>query len=69
MVVIDRFEGKYAVCEIEKRKMVNIEIDVLPSEAKEGDVIIFNNGTYYIDAIETEKRKKLIEDETNGLWD
>ncbi len=39
-VIIDRFEGKYAVCEKKNLEMIDIEIDKLPKEVKEGDVLI-----------------------------
>ena len=37
-VVIDRFEGFYAVCEIEKGRFANIPIALVP-DAKEGDIV------------------------------
>ena len=38
-VVIDRFEGSYAVVEINKGKFVNLPKELVP-DAKEGDVIV-----------------------------
>jgi len=38
-VIVDRFEGKYAVCEKEGNVMINIEKSQLPKGVKEGDVI------------------------------
>lgn len=61
-VIIDRFEGNYAVCEKEDRAMINIEISRIPSEAKEGDVLEVYSNNITIDINETEKRKKLIEE-------
>ena len=39
-VTIDRFEGKYAVVELENLTMINMERVLLPKTAKEGDLVI-----------------------------
>lgn len=67
-VVIDRFEGIYAVCEKDDRTMMDIKRINLPQGAKEGDVLIIVNNEISIDAAETEKRKKEIEELTTDLW-
>jgi len=59
--IIDRFEGGYAVVELDKGDMINIEIAKLPADVKEGDIIyIEDNGRIIIDHIETENRKRNI---------
>jgi hypothetical protein len=68
ILVIDRFEGDYAVCEKEDRTMLNIEKRRIPSDAKEGDVLVLEGDNARIDMTETEKRKKLIEELTKNLW-
>lgn len=64
--IIDRFEGRFAVCEDEKQEMVNIPVESLPADVKEGDVLAESNGSFYIIHEESEKIKadikKLIED-------
>ena len=40
-LIIDRFEGDFAVCETEDLEFVNFPKAVLPLDAKEGDVIQF----------------------------
>jgi len=67
-VIIDRFEGDFAVCEKEDRKMIDIERNKVPSTAKEGDVLNIINDRITIDHDETEKRKKEIEELTKDLW-
>ena len=42
--IIDRFEGKWAVCEAEDGKMIDIEKSKLPKNARAGDVIVQENG-------------------------
>jgi hypothetical protein len=67
-VIIDRFEGNFAVCEKEDRTMVDIEKSKIPITAKEGDVLNITNDRITIDSEETEKRKKEIEKLTKDLW-
>lgn len=68
-VVIDRFEGPYAICEKENREIIDIERSAIPSEAKEGDVLNIEGDVITIDAYETEKRKAEIEELTKDLWE
>lgn len=67
-VVIDRFEGKYAVCEKEDKSMLDIEKNRIPAAAKEGDVLEVSGSLITIDEKETINRKKEIEDLTKDLW-
>ena len=67
-VIIDRFEGNFAVCEKEDRQMLDIEKSKIPTTAKAGDVLDIINDRITIDLEETEKRKKEIEELTKDLW-
>ena len=67
-VTIDRFEGKFAVCEKEDRTMLNIERSKLPANAKEGDILIIQGDIIKIDTGSTSKRKKTIEGLMADLW-
>lgn len=64
--IIDRFEGEWAVLELEGNISKNISLSMLPHGVKEGDVIIFSNDKWCFDKGETEKLKteidKLAED-------
>ena len=62
-VIFDRFEGEYAVVEIEVAKYVNIPKILLPN-SKEGDVIKIE-----IDKKETEERKKNIQKLMNTVFE
>lgn len=64
--VIDRVEDKYAVIELEEGPMINMPFELIPRDAKEGDVLIIDVS---IDRDETENRKKTIEELTKDLWD
>ena len=67
-VVIDRFEGAFAVCEKEDITMIDIKRDHLPKAAKEGDVLDICGETIVIDIEETKKRREKIEELTKNLW-
>lgn len=61
-VIIDRFEGDYAVVETEDKIMVNLPKLLIPG-AKEGDVISIS-----IDEEETKQRKDNISKLMDDLW-
>ncbi|WP_139904698.1 DUF3006 domain-containing protein [Clostridium thermarum] len=67
-VVIDRFEGNYAVCEKEDRTIIDISRDKLPPEAKVGDVLIITEDVIVIDIERTKEKKREIEELTKDLW-
>jgi len=67
-VIIDRFEGNYAVCEKEDRTMINIEKAKVLCQAKEGDVLIIKENEIIIDKEATLKRKEQIKEQTKDLW-
>jgi D-Tyr-tRNAtyr deacylase len=61
-VIIDRFEGEYAVVEIEDGTFGRISKAILPG-AKEGDVVLVE-----IDHGETQKRRKKIQKLMDEVW-
>jgi hypothetical protein len=61
-VIIDRFEGKKAVCEKTDRTMINISRNKLPAEAKEGDVLVIEGDDVHIDSAATLKRRQAAEE-------
>ena len=62
-IIIDRFEGEYAICELNVGQFVNIPKVLFPN-AKEGDVIKIE-----IDIKATEERKKHIEQLVNNVFE
>jgi hypothetical protein len=66
--IIDRFEGKYAVVEVEGGRMIDVDKSQLPIGAKEGMVIQISE-SITIDIEETKKRKEEIEELTKDLWE
>jgi hypothetical protein len=67
-VIIDRFEGDFAVCEKADRSMMNIRRDQLPASAREGDVLIIREDRIQIDAAETARRGEKAADFLRDLW-
>ena len=67
--IIDRFEGNFAVCQnTVSEKLENIESNLIPKEAREGDVVVFTDGKYFLDSEKTGERKNIIEGKFNSLW-
>lgn len=59
-MILDRFEGRYAICEINPHSFTQVERTLLPPGAREGDVIRLEDGRYVIDTEETAKRRARI---------
>lgn len=60
-LVIDRFEGKFAICEDSEQKCFAIETTELPKDAKAGSVLkISDEGELSLNQEETERRKQRI---------
>lgn len=66
---IDRFEGKFAICENDDQKAFAIPKDEMPNDANEGDVIIISdNAEIIIDREETKARKQKLLNMQKKLW-
>ncbi len=68
-LIVDRFEGEYAVCEDENKNMVSILKAELPEDAQEGSVLQVNDGSVTVDREETDNRKRRIKGKMDGMWD
>jgi hypothetical protein len=66
-VIIDRFEGKYAVCEQYDRSVMRIERKRLPKQAKEGDVLVIDAAGITVDTEDTARRRRAAEG-FDSLW-
>jgi hydrogenase maturation factor len=66
--IIDRFEGDYAVVEIEGC-IKTIRRSYISDEAQEGDILIFENNQWIIDRKDTEKIRKEIKELADKLWE
>ena len=70
--IVDRFEGKYIVVEIEDR-IYNAKKDILEEELKEGDVVNLEIRDGIVISIkkniqETQKRKEYIKKLSKDMW-
>ena len=54
--IIDRFEEDFIVLEKEEGGTTDIKKSLLP-DAQKGDIVIENDGVYFVDKDATEKRK------------
>lgn len=66
---IDRIEEGMAVLECENGDMVNLDVSTLPKNIREGDILEFADGSYFLDDEETKKRKNHIRDLMSNLFE
>ena len=66
--IVDRIENNIAVLENkETNEIINIDISILPTNLKEGNVLRYENNTYILDNDEEEKRRQLLLEKFNKL--
>ena len=58
--IIDRIENNIAICELENKKFININIKELPQNIKEGSILYKKNGKYFIENKKEISRKSQI---------
>ena len=69
-LIIDRFEGDYAVCENrDTEEITNISIDELPENAREGDVLKFENNKYELDEQKRQEIEERIKNKIKNLFE
>ena len=69
MLIIDRFEGDFAVCEDENFQTVNIRRSEIPPQAAEGDCLNADpQRGYVLDADETARRRARIQKKMDRLF-
>ena len=64
--IVDRFEGNYAVCECEDKKMVDIPKSELPQGVKEGSKIEKVSDGYVL--VDNSKEKEDIDKKFKSLF-
>ncbi len=67
--IVDRLEGDKAVLECENGTTAVFERSALPKSIKEGDVLRFDNGSCYLNAEETERRRQKIQKLMSSLFE
>lgn len=58
---VDRIEGGKVILECENGSTAVFDRSALPKNIKEGDVLRFDNGSCYLNAEETERRRQKIQ--------
>ena len=66
---LDRIEEDKAVLECENGECVTLEVKSLPKNIKEGDVLCFEENSYFLDKEETEKRRQKIKSLMDSIFD
>lgn len=66
---VDRIEEDKAVLECENGECVTLELKSLPKNIKEGDVLCFEENSYFLDKEETEKRRQKIKSLMDSIFD
>jgi hypothetical protein len=68
MIIVDRVEGEYAVCETDSG-MKNIRVKLIKGKVRDGVVLAEKGGIYYVDEDATKIRTDDMRDEAKGIWD
>jgi hypothetical protein len=69
-LIIDRYEGNYAICENEDKTTVPVPKYRLPLDCKEGDCLIQDDeGMYQKDVVTTSGKEKRIRDKMSRLFE
>lgn len=67
--IIDRFEGAYAICEMENGEFRNILIEKFVGEAHEGDTFVIEGDNISVSKVETKNRKDRVDKLFDELWE
>jgi len=68
MIIVDRVEGKFAVCEVDGA-MKDIPVKLIRGKVRDGVFIVEKEGIYYVDEDATKARKNHIDNLSKGLWE
>lgn len=68
--IIDRIEGRIAICEESKtNKMIKIDVSLLPDGIHDGAVLDYNDGKYTLNIEEEKSLREKISNRLNNLKD
>lgn len=67
-MILDRFEGEYAICELSTNVFTQIKKSLVAEEAREGDVLKPCGERYAVDVEETAKRRARIRSKMDYLF-
>lgn len=67
--ILDRVEENYAILESENGKMIEINIDNIDGNSREGDILIKEGDKFIVSELLTKERKDKIKDMMNDIWE
>lgn len=67
--VLDRVEGNYAILENENGNMIEISIDNIDGNFREGDILIKEGDKFTVSELLTKERKDKINNMMNDMWE
>lgn len=67
-MILDRFEGDYAICELNANTFMQIKKQCIAENAKEGDVLVKQGAMYIVNMEETMKRRARIRSKMDLLF-
>jgi hypothetical protein len=67
MIVVDRIEGSYAVCETDTG-FLNVRLADIEGRVREGALLNEKNGKYVVDEGATEERSRRMREKGEDLW-
>ncbi|MDL2257647.1 DUF3006 domain-containing protein [Eubacteriales bacterium OttesenSCG-928-K08] len=68
MLIVDRFEGEYAVCELSPDTFMHLSLAKIDGDVREGDVLSYHNGRFVADVKSTAQRSNAMREKTNRLF-
>lgn len=66
---VDRIEETKAILECENGDIISLEKSVLPKNIAEGDILYFEEGSYFFNEAETQKRRDKIKKLMDSLFE
>ena len=66
--IIDRIEGKIVIVEYDE-SIIELDIDLIKGNFKEGDILVKKDEFYEVDHIKTNLRKDRINSIMKGIWE
>ena len=66
--IVDRIEGKLAVCEREDGRFEDIPLGQLPKGVREGSVLVLRDGAWALDLQAEQERRARLFEKQEGLF-
>lgn len=67
--ILDRVEGNYAILENENGSMIEISINNIDGNFREGDILIKEGDKFTVSELLTKERKDKINNMMNDMWE